>query len=88
MQLTRCGKSSYWYTGRFGKSYTLDGLEETNTNMFKRAVVLHAWSGVPNYPIPYEPIESEGCSTVSPDFLETLAGYIDQSYKPIWLYIK
>ncbi|AKQ47720.1 hypothetical protein TH63_13635 [Rufibacter radiotolerans] len=77
---------SYRYNGSFGKAYKLRGLEESNNNMFRRAIVLHAWSGVPDEPVKEEPIQSQGCPTVNPAFLEKLSGYIDNSNKPILLY--
>lgn len=81
-------KVSYRYNGSFGKAYKLVGLEESNSNMFRRAIVLHAWSGVPDAPVEYEPIQSQGCPTVNPAFLEILSGYIDSSSKPILLYTR
>ncbi|SHM46907.1 murein L,D-transpeptidase catalytic domain-containing protein [Flavobacterium pectinovorum] len=38
------GKS---YNGMFGKSYRLSGMDETNSNASKRAIVLHPYSAVP-----------------------------------------
>ena len=35
------------YKGIFGKAYKLNGLDETNSNAFKRAIVLHHYSAVP-----------------------------------------
>jgi hypothetical protein len=80
-------KVSYSYTGRFGKAYKLAGLEGSNSNMFRRAVVLHSWAGVPDFPVGWNPVESEGCPTVSPAFLETLGAYIEASPEPVLLYI-
>jgi hypothetical protein len=51
-------------------------------------VVLHAHSCVPddeNAPLPI--CQSNGCPTVSPNFLQTLAAYIDKSKKPVLLWI-
>lgn len=81
-------KVSSRYTGRFGKSYRLVGLEKTNSNMLRRAVVLHSWKGVPDVPIPFYPmVNSQGCPTVSPGFLKTLSKYIEGSRDPILLFI-
>lgn len=67
------------YTGNFGKSYKLHGLDTTNSNAFKRYVVLHPYSAVPdeeqNYPI----MLSLGCPMVSDNFMKTLYGIIDSS---------
>jgi hypothetical protein len=81
-------KVSYRYRGQFGKAYKLEGLESSNSNMFARAVVLHAHSCIPAEPQPSPICVSEGCPTVNPAFLVTLAGYIDHSAKPILLYIE
>ena len=35
------------YIGIFGKAYKLYGLDETNSNAFKRNIVLHQYSAVP-----------------------------------------
>jgi hypothetical protein len=77
-------KVSYRYHGKFGKAYKLVGLEATNNNMMRRAVVLHSYPAIPLLPLMY--VESQGCPTVSPQFLETLSTYIDGSKKPILLY--
>lgn len=76
------------YYGRFGLAYKLHGLESTNNKAFERFVVLHGHSCVPNTEVNPAPIcQSNGCPTVSPDFLETLATYIDKSKKPVLLWI-
>jgi hypothetical protein len=75
-------KVSERYTGRFGKAFRLDGLEETNSNMRRRAIVLHAYPGV-GATVSFN---SQGCPTVSPSFLEVLDEYyIKPSCKPILL---
>lgn len=81
----KIGKS---YNGKFGLSYKLMGMDKTNSKAFDRSVVLHSYCGVPNdevYPAPI--CVSEGCPTVSPEFLTQLKKYIDGSRKPILLWI-
>jgi hypothetical protein len=76
------------YKGKFGLAYKLHGQEATNSNAFKRFVVLHSHDCVPAkevYPLPI--CRSEGCPTVSPDFLKKLAATIDGSPRPILLWI-
>jgi hypothetical protein len=76
------------YNGTFGLAYKLHGLDSTNTNAFKRYVVLHAHECVPNEEVkPYPICQSDGCPTVSHAFLKKLATKIDASPKPILLYI-
>jgi hypothetical protein len=75
-------KISERYTGRFGKAFRLDGLEESNSNMRRRAIVLHSYRGV-NSVVNFN---SDGCPTVNPRFLEVLDEYyIKPSRKPILL---
>jgi hypothetical protein len=76
------------YKGQFGKAYKLHGLEASNSNAFQRFVVLHAYDCVPNSEVYPQPIcNSLGCPMVSYTFLAKLSTYIDQSPKPILLWI-
>lgn len=81
-------KVGYSYKGRFGKAYKLHGLNQTNSNAFARAVVLHSYSGVPRWSIPSRLFNSQGCPTVNPKFLKELGKRIEQSRKPVLLYIQ
>lgn len=77
------------YKGMYGLSYRLYGLDSTNSNALKRAIVLHGHSCVPDkaydeYPICF----SYGCPMVSTQFLQVLKGYIArQGKEPILLSI-
>ncbi len=75
------------YTGRFGYSYKLHGLDSSNNNAFDRAVVLHSHSSIPDSEVPEEIWQSNGCPTVSTIFLEKLKGIINNSKKPVLLWI-
>ncbi|MEO6540105.1 MAG: murein L,D-transpeptidase catalytic domain-containing protein [Ferruginibacter sp.] len=76
------------YSGIFGLSYKLQGLEKTNSRAFDRSVVLHSFCGVPNKEVyPVSICKSEGCPTVAPAFLVQLKTYMDNSGKPILLWI-
>lgn len=76
------------YYGKFGLAYKLHGLDKTNNKAFERFVVLHAHICVPDDEVSPMPIcESNGCPTVSPGFLQTLAGFIDKSEKPVLLWM-
>ena len=76
------------YTGTFGLSYKLYGLDLTNSKAFERFVVLHGHACVPNDEVAPLPIcESWGCPTVAPAFLESLKNYIDKSERPMLLWI-
>lgn len=77
------------YNGIYGFSYRLQGLDSSNNNALKRAIVLHSNSCVPDdetdeYPICF----SYGCAMVSTNFLKKLKGYISKQGKtPILLSI-
>lgn len=77
------------YKGMWGYSYRLHGLDSTNSNAFKRAVVMHAHACVPyevpnnNYPICF----SYGCPMLSPATLTFLRKYLDKPEKPVLLWI-
>lgn len=76
------------YQGVFGLAYKLYGLDSSNSNAFKRYVVLHSHECVPDGEIDPLPIcRSDGCPTVSENFLKKLAAIIDRSSKPMLLWI-
>lgn len=76
------------YKGIFGKSYRLHGLDSSNSNALKRALVIHSHKCIPEKEIyPDQICNSQGCTTVAPSFLTTISSYIDQSRKPILLWV-
>jgi hypothetical protein len=83
--LFKVGRS---YRGHYGKAYKLFGLQNSNSNAYKRAVVIHGLSCVPDeecYPSPI--CNSSGCPMVSFTFLQKLSSVIDRSDKPVLLWI-
>lgn len=74
------------YIGTFGKSYRLKGLEKTNSNALKRAIVMHSLSCVGNVESSQPTCLSLGCPMLSEKFFKTAANYIDHSKRPIILY--
>ena len=76
------------YSGSFGRSYRLDGLDETNSNARNRNIVLHSHSCVPDFDTELKICQSEGCPTLSPAFLDQLEPLIDQESNPVimWMY--
>ena len=81
-------KISQSYNGKFGLAYKLQGLDTTNSNAYKRFVVLHAHPNVPTGEVaPQKICTSWGCPTVSPAFLQQLKLYLDKPGKPILLWI-
>jgi hypothetical protein len=75
------------YTGKWGYSYKLHGLEKTNNNALERTVVLHAHSCVSETETTDEICQSNGCPTVSSNFLKGLKTIINNSKKPVLLWI-
>jgi hypothetical protein len=75
------------YTGKFGYSYKLHGLDSSNKNAFERTVVLHSHSCIPETEVGDEICQSNGCPTVSPEFLKELKTIINGSKKPVLLWI-
>ena len=76
------------YSGKFGTSYKLYGLDSTNSNAFKRNVVLHSYYEIPDNEIyPAHVCNSLGCPMVSKNFFKTLSAIIDASSKPVLLWI-
>jgi hypothetical protein len=76
------------YSGRFGRAYKLYGLDSTNSQAYRRNIVLHSFSYVPEaetHPLPI--CNSLGCPMVSPGFLQQLEPLIDHSPHPILLWI-
>jgi hypothetical protein len=80
-------KIGYSYQGTFGLAYKLYGLDKTNNNAFKRYVVLHSHECVPEDVVTDEICQSDGCPTVSPNFLKEVKPIIDKSSKPVLLWI-
>jgi len=68
--------------------YCLHGMESSNSNAEKRVVVLHSWTAVANQEIypRYSPL-SWGCPAVSDAFMELLDEKLQQSKKPVLLWI-
>lgn len=71
------------YKGIFGKAYRLAGLEETNNNALKRAIVLHHYSAVPYAEQDYYISNSHGCPMVNEQFFKRIEKIIDGSKSSI-----
>lgn len=75
------------YTGVFGKAFRLNGLDESNNNALKRAIVLHRYKEVPDEEKEYYIINSHGCPMVSEVFFKRLEKVIESSDSKIMLYM-
>jgi hypothetical protein len=81
-------KVGEFYRGKYGRSFRLYGLDNCNSNAFKRAVVIHGYDCVPNEEIyPRVLCNSFGCPMVSYKFLDKISAIIGKSDKPIVLWI-
>lgn len=74
------------YVGAFGKSYRLIGLDKTNSNAVKRAIVIHPYYCISDVETQNLACLSLGCPMLSPNFFKVVEKYIDGSKKPIILY--
>ncbi|WP_294283991.1 murein L,D-transpeptidase catalytic domain-containing protein [uncultured Chryseobacterium sp.] len=74
------------YTGKFGKAYRLEGLDESNSNARSRAIVLHSYYSVPDSESAQPLCLSFGCPMLSKNAFNQTAKYIDRSPKTILLY--
>ena len=74
------------YVGTFGKSYRLIGLDKTNSNAAKRAIVIHPYYCISDVETQNLACLSLGCQMLSPNFFKVAEKYIDGSKKPIILY--
>ena len=81
-------KVGEFYTGKYGKSFRLHGLDDCNSNAYKRAVVIHGYDCVPDQEIyPRVLCNSLGCVMVSYKFFDKLSRIIKKSEKPIILWV-
>ncbi len=68
--------------------FWLHGLDKTNNSAVSRVVVLHSWSAVANEEIyPQVSPLSWGCPAVSDDFMRKLDSQLQQTQKPVLLWI-
>lgn len=75
------------YKGMFGKAYRLFGLDESNNNAFKRAIVLHHYSAVPYEEQEYYISRSQGCPMINEVFFKRIEKILDSSKTSIVLNI-
>lgn len=81
-------KVGEFYNGKYGKSFRLYGLDNCNSNAYKRAVVIHGYDCVPDEEIyPRVLCNSLGCVMVSYKFFDKISVLIMKSEKPIVLWI-
>ncbi|OVE56403.1 murein L,D-transpeptidase catalytic domain-containing protein [Chryseobacterium mucoviscidosis] len=74
------------YSGKFGKAYRLDGLDETNSNARARAIVLHSYYCIPDKESANPACLSFGCPMLSKSAFNETSKFIDGSKETIILY--
>ncbi|RZJ53977.1 MAG: hypothetical protein EOO44_06705 [Flavobacterium sp.] len=75
------------YKGIFGKAFRLTGLDDTNCNANKRAIVLHQYSAVPYEEQDHYIARSKGCPMVNEMFFKRLEKIIESSNSKIMMYV-
>lgn len=75
------------YTGEFGESFRLVGLDSTNNKAYQRRIVLHSMPCIPDTDASTIPCASEGCPAVSPTFLDALKAVIKSQKRPVLLWV-
>lgn len=66
--LSSCGRALVGerYEGRYGTAYRLDGLDDSNSALRERCVVLHGWAYTTSFAVwPLPSVGSWGCPAVS-----------------------
>lgn len=87
----RVGERSYSRWG-INVHYKLHGLEKTNNNAFKRWIVLHSHTPVPEaetYPTHLPLGWSEGCPVISDEMMRKIDAMLKEIKKPflLWIYV-
>jgi L,D-transpeptidase catalytic domain len=75
------------YTGNYGYSYRMAGLEQSNNNALKRNIVLHSMSCIPDRENYAPACVTEGCPAVSPQFLSSIDPIIRGRKAPVLFWI-
>jgi hypothetical protein len=75
------------YTGQWGRSFRLYGLDPTNSNAYRRNVVLHYYQHLTTEPGTQNLYFSEGCAMMSKRDFETIEPRIKSARKPVILWI-
>ena len=76
------------YEGRYGVAYRLDGLEESNSALRERCVVLHGWRYTTSFPIyPFPTVGSWGCPVLSRRAMRKVDEILQREKEVIlWMY--
>lgn len=66
--------------------YEMYGLDKTNSNAYRRGILIHPGPSISVFPIPMFPWQSFGCFSIPVDDFYEISKYIDDSKKPMLLY--
>ncbi|MDI1233989.1 MAG: murein L,D-transpeptidase catalytic domain family protein [bacterium] len=67
--------------------YLLYGLETSNSNAYKRTIVLHGWESIPDIePYPNGVPEGWGCPAVSNETMAKLDAFLSDTKRPVLLW--
>lgn len=80
---------SGWSGFGVGKKYRLHGLDESNSNAYKRDIVFHSWNNMPNEEVyPNGSPEGWGCPAVSNNAFLEIDSLLKDANKPVlmWIY--
>lgn len=75
------------YSGTYGFSYRLKGLDSSNSNALKRKIVLHSMHCIPDKEGYAPACSSEGCPAVSKQFFVTIRNVVESGKKPVLLWV-
>ncbi|NBJ04665.1 hypothetical protein D1647_00465 [Alistipes sp. Z76] len=78
------------YEGRYGTAYRLDGLDDTDSALRARCVVLHGWRYTPSFAVwPLPAVGSWGCPAVSRHAMTILDRRLrDESKVVLWAFFR
>lgn len=71
-------------------NYIIHGLEATNNNAFKRYIVLHSYTPMPEtevYPLHLPLGISQGCPVISDEVMRKVDGLLKAEKKPVLLWV-
>jgi L,D-transpeptidase catalytic domain len=80
-------KISGMYKGGYGKAYKVHGLDTSNSNAYKRNIVLHPMGCIPDKEGIAPACVSEGCPAVSAKFFNSLSKIIESRKKPVLMWV-
>jgi len=80
-------KISGKYKGGYGNAYKVIGLDPSNSNAYKRNIVIHPMTCIPDKEGIAPACVSEGCPAVSTKFFNSLSKIIDSRKQPVLMWV-